>query len=66
MEARIEIYGNKTTGFRWRLRDGNGEIVIPPEKHPTKANVLRAIENIKTTLADAPVVVIPDKKVKSA
>lgn len=45
------IEGRK--GWRWRLRDGNGEIVAHGEHYTRKSDCLRGIENLRSTVDEA-------------
>lgn len=45
MSAEVEFYMDEAGEYRWRVRDGNGEIVIPPEGHTREDDARRAFEN---------------------
>lgn len=51
---KFEIY--EKTGWRWRLRDTNGEVVATSEPYATRTNAERGAQNVKTTAPDADIV----------
>lgn len=49
---KFEIYQSGTQ-YRWRLKDGNGEIIASGEGYATRANAQRGAENVKSTAPNA-------------
>lgn len=48
MAATFTIYKDSANEYRWRLRDGNNEIIADSgEGYDSKSNCQRAIENVK-------------------
>lgn len=45
MSAEVEFYVDDAGEHRWRVRGGNGEIVIPPEGHTSERDARRAFED---------------------
>lgn len=52
---RFEVYPARD-GYRWRLKDGNNEIVATSEAYTTKASARRGAENVKATAPSAQIV----------
>jgi uncharacterized protein len=53
-DAKFQIYADAGGKYRWRLRDGNGEIVASSgESFDSKSNAKRAAENVKSTAPNA-------------
>jgi uncharacterized protein len=51
----FELYKDKKSEFRWRLRHANGNILATSsESYKAKASATKCIENVKGS-ADAPV-----------
>ncbi len=48
--GRFEVYRDRTGGYRWRLRAGNGEVLAVSEGHVTKDAALRSISVARRTL----------------
>jgi uncharacterized protein YegP (UPF0339 family) len=56
-EPKFEIYEDAGGKYRWRLRDGNSQIVASSgESFDDKGNAKRAAENVKETAPQADVV----------
>lgn len=54
MAGKFELYEDKSGGFRFRLKAGNGEIIATSsESYRTKSSALNGIESIKKNAADA-------------
>jgi uncharacterized protein YegP (UPF0339 family) len=53
MAGKFELYEDKSGGFRFRLKAGNGEVIATSESYKTKAGALNGIESIKTNAPDA-------------
>lgn len=53
MAGKFELYEDKSGGFRFRLKAGNGEIIASSESYKTKAGALGGIESIKKNAGDA-------------
>ena len=56
MASKFELYEDKSGGFRFRLKAGNGEVIATSsESYQTKAGALNGIESIKKNAGDAQV-----------
>ena len=54
MASKFELYEDKSGGFRFRLKAGNGEVIATSsESYQTKAGALNGIESIKKNAGDA-------------
>jgi uncharacterized protein YegP (UPF0339 family) len=53
MGGKFELYEDKSGGFRFRLKAGNGEVIATSESYKTKAGALNGIESIKTNAPGA-------------
>ncbi|ADB29755.1 protein of unknown function DUF1508 [Kribbella flavida DSM 17836] len=53
MAAKFELYEDKSGGYRFRLKAGNGEVIASSESYQTKAGALNGIESIKTNAPGA-------------
>ncbi|WP_432944599.1 YegP family protein [Kribbella sp. CA-253562] len=53
MAGKFELYEDKSGGFRFRLKAGNGEVIATSESYQTKAGALNGIESIKTNAPGA-------------
>ena len=52
--SKFEIYQDKRSEWRWRLKAGNGELVaISEEGFSSKSNVLKTIETVKRCAVEA-------------
>ena len=47
MAGKFEVCKDKSGGFRFRLKAGNGETIASSESYKTKASVLNGIESVK-------------------
>lgn len=52
MAGKFEIYKDKAGEFRFRLKAGNGEIILTGEGYKAKDGVLNGIESIRKNAAD--------------
>jgi uncharacterized protein len=51
---KFEIYADSAGKYRWRLKDGNSQIVASSgESFDSKSNAKRAAENVKSTASNA-------------
>jgi uncharacterized protein YegP (UPF0339 family) len=55
MAGKFELYEDKSGGFRFRLKAGNGEIIASSESYKTKAAAQNGIESVKKNAGDAAV-----------
>ena len=46
--ATFELYTDKAGEFRFRLKAGNGEIILASEGYTAKASAMNGIESVKT------------------
>lgn len=53
MSATFEVYQSGEGQWRWRLLEGNGEIVAVGESHTTKGDALRAARGVQRLAATA-------------
>ena len=53
--AKFEVYASKS-GYRWRLKAGNGEIVATGEEYSNKSGARKGCEAVKRAAADADIV----------
>jgi uncharacterized protein YegP (UPF0339 family) len=53
MAGKFELYEDKSGGYRFRLKAGNGEVIATGESYKTKAAALSGIESIKKNAGDA-------------
>ncbi|MDF2562969.1 MAG: hypothetical protein K0R99_4415 [Microbacterium sp.] len=56
MAGTFELYSDKSGGFRFRLKAGNGEIIATSESYTTKSAALGGIDSVRRNAADAEVV----------
>ncbi|WP_426986262.1 YegP family protein [Pseudarthrobacter sp. Y6] len=47
MAGKFEVYKDKSGGFRFRLKAGNGETIASSESYKTKASALNGVESVK-------------------
>lgn len=47
MAGKFEVYQDKSGGYRFRLKAGNGETIASSESYTTKAAALAGIESVK-------------------
>ncbi|HET6292352.1 MAG TPA: YegP family protein, partial [Kribbella sp.] len=55
MAGKFELYEDKSGGFRFRLKAGNGEIIATSESYKTKASAQNGIESVKSNAPEAKV-----------
>lgn len=55
MAGKFELYEDKSGGFRFRLKAGNGEIIATSESYKTKASAENGIESVKSNAPEAKV-----------
>ena len=53
---KFEIYNDKKGEFRFRLKAGNGEIILASEGYASKAGCKNGIESVRKNAKDADVV----------
>ncbi len=53
MRPKFQIYGNAATGYRWRFRAANGEIVASGEAYRQKAGAQHAVNILRTYAPNA-------------
>lgn len=51
MAGKYEVYKDKSGGYRFRLKAGNGEVIASSESYKTKASALNGIESVKKNAA---------------
>ncbi|PXX11887.1 YegP family protein [Mycolicibacterium moriokaense] len=56
MAAKFEIYKDKSSKFRFRLKAGNGEIIAVGEAYESKASAKNGVESVQKNAAAATVV----------
>ena len=56
VNPKFEIYLDKASEFRFRLKASNGEIILASEGYTTKANCKNGIESVVKNAPDAEVV----------
>ncbi|MET4144281.1 YegP family protein [Arthrobacter sp. UYCo732] len=47
MAGKFEVYKDKSGGYRFRLKAGNGETIASSESYKSKASALNGIESVK-------------------
>ncbi|HEX9085901.1 MAG TPA: DUF1508 domain-containing protein [Arthrobacter sp.] len=47
MAGKFEVYKDKSGGYRFRLKAGNGETIASSESYKTKASALSGVESVK-------------------
>lgn len=60
MAGRFEVYKDKSGGYRFRLKAGNGEVIASSESYKSKASALNGVESVKKN-ADAAVVDVTEE-----
>ncbi|MDX6260081.1 MAG: uncharacterized protein QOH84_1769 [Kribbellaceae bacterium] len=55
MAGKFELYEDKSGGFRFRLKAGNGEVIAVSESYKTKDSAKNGIESVKKNAGDASV-----------
>jgi uncharacterized protein YegP (UPF0339 family) len=53
MAGKFELYKDKSGGFRFRLKAGNGEIIATSESYKTKAAAATGIDSVKRNAGEA-------------
>lgn len=52
MAAKFEVYPDKSGDFRFRLKAGNGEIILTGEAYSSKAACMNGVESVKKNAPD--------------
>lgn len=52
MAGKFEVYADKAGEFRFRLKAGNGEIILVSEGYKQMASALNGIESVRKNAAD--------------
>ncbi|MEM5518409.1 YegP family protein [Henriciella sp. AS95] len=52
MAAKFELFKDKAGEFRFRLKAGNGEIILTSEGYKQHASAVKGIESVKTNSAN--------------
>jgi uncharacterized protein YegP (UPF0339 family) len=47
MAGKFEVYKDKSGGYRFRLKAGNGEVIASSESYKSKASALNGVESVK-------------------
>ena len=50
--AKFEIYQDAKSEYRFRLKAGNGQIILVSEGYTTKANCINGVNSVKTNSQD--------------
>ncbi|GAA1591875.1 YegP family protein [Kribbella sancticallisti] len=53
MAGKFELYEDKSGGFRFRLKAGNGEVIAVSESYKSKDSALNGIESVKKNAGGA-------------
>ena len=56
MAGRFELYEDKSGGWRFRLKAGNGEIIATGQGYASKSGAMNGIDSVRRNAADAEVV----------
>lgn len=56
MAGKFELYSDRSGGYRFRLKAGNGEVIATSESYTTKAAAENGIDSVKRNAPDAEVV----------
>lgn len=56
MAGTFELYTDRSGGYRFRLKAGNGEVIAISEGYSSKSGALSGIESVRRNAADAEVV----------
>lgn len=56
MAGKFEVYQDKASKFRWRLKAGNGEIVASGEAYESKQAAVKGTEAVQRAAAGAAIV----------
>lgn len=55
MAGKFELYSDASGKFRFRLKDGNGQVIAVSEAYESKASALNGIESVRKNATDAKV-----------
>ena len=58
MAGKFEVYQDKASKFRWRLKAGNGEIVASGEAYESKQAAINGTEAVQRAAAGAAIVAV--------
>lgn len=59
----VEVYADKSGSFRFRVKDSEGKVIaMPPKGYGTKAECLKALDEVKAVLNSGKVVEVKDGK----
>ena len=53
MAGKFELYRDKASKYRFRLKAGNGQVIATGEAYETKASALNGIESVRKNAASA-------------
>ena len=53
MPGKFEVYKDKAGEFRFRLKAGNGQIILASEGYKQKAGAMNGIKSVKKNAPDA-------------
>ena len=53
MAGKFEVYKDKAGEYRFRLKAGNGEIILVGESYKAKTGVMNGIESIRENATDS-------------
>lgn len=56
MAGKFEVFQDKSGGFRFNLKAGNGEVIASSESYTTKTAALNGIASVKKNAAEAEIV----------
>ncbi|MGV2903065.1 YegP family protein [Microbacterium sp. AGC62] len=56
MAGKFELYTDKSSEYRFRLKAGNGEVIATGEGYSSKSAALNGIDAVRRNAADAEVV----------
>lgn len=56
MAGKFEIYQDKSGGYRFRLKAGNGEIIATGESYKSKTSCENGIDSVRRNAPDAKLV----------
>jgi uncharacterized protein YegP (UPF0339 family) len=51
--GKFEVYKDKSGGYRFRLKAGNGEVIATSESYKSKASALTGVESVKKNAGGA-------------
>jgi hypothetical protein len=52
MAGKFEIYADKSGDYRFRLKAGNGEIILSSEGYSSKSACINGVESVKKNASD--------------